>query len=73
MLAYLLFVGKEPFTGSRHQIIYQISNKKIEYPPELSDIKKSLLKKMLNKNPNERYEADDLLKEEYFNMEQNEG
>ena len=73
MLAYLLFVGKEPFTGSRHQIIYQISNKKIEYPPELSNIKKSLLKKMLNKNPNERYEADDLLKEEYFNMEQNEG
>ena len=73
MLAYLLFVGKQPFTGSRHQIIYQISNKKIVYPPELSNIKKSLLKKMLNKNPNERYEADDLLKEEYFQMEQNEG
>ena len=66
ILAYLLFVGKEPFKGSKHEIIYQISNKKIEYPPNLSDVKKDLLRKMLNKNPNERYEADDLLKEEYF-------
>ena len=66
ILAYLLFIGKEPFTGTKHEIIYQIANKKIEYPPTLSDVKKSLLKKMLNKNPNERYEADDLLKEEYF-------
>ena len=72
MVAYLLFVGEEPFKGSRHQIIYQISNKKIEYPSNLSAIKKDLLKKMLNKNPNERYEADDLLKEEYFHVE-NEG
>jgi calcium-dependent protein kinase len=66
ILAYLLFIGKEPFTGTKHEIIYQIANKKIEYPPTLSNVKKSLLKKMLNKNPNERYEADDLLKEEYF-------
>ena len=72
MVAYLLFVGEEPFKGSRHQIIYQISNKKIEYPSHLSAVKKDLLKKMLNKNPNERYEADDLLKEEYFHVE-NEG
>ena len=27
ILAYLLFVGKEPFTGNKHEIIYQISNK----------------------------------------------
>jgi calcium-dependent protein kinase len=66
ILAYLLFVGKEPFTGNKHEIIYQISNKKIEYPSTLSNVKKDLLRKMLNKNPNERYEADDLLKEEYF-------
>ena len=73
MLAYLLFVGEPPFKGSRHQIIYNISNDKIEYPSSLSEMKKDLLKKMLYKNPNERYEADDLLKEEYFHVESNEG
>ena len=72
ILAYLLFVGEPPFKGSKHQIIYQISNKKIEYPPELSDVKRDILKKMLYKNPNNRYEADDLLKEEYFQIETNE-
>ena len=73
ILAYLLFLGEPPFKGNKHQIIYQISNKKIEYPPELSEVKKDILKKMLYKNPNERYEADDLLKEEYFHVESNEG
>ena len=72
ILAYLLFVGEPPFKGNKHEIIYQISNKKIEYPPELSEIKKDILIKMLYKNPNERYEADDLLKEEYFQMDVNE-
>ena len=72
MIAYLLFVGEPPFKGNRHEIIYQISNKKIEYPPELDETKKDLLKKMLYKNPNERYDADELLKEEYFHVDQNE-
>ena len=72
ILAYLLFIGEPPFKGSKHQIIYQISNKKIEYPPELSDVKRDILKKMLYKNPNDRYEADDLLKEEYFQVDANE-
>ena len=69
MLAYLLFVGEPPFKGNRHQIIYNISNDKIEYPSHLSEMKKDLLKKMLYKNPNERYEADELLKEEYFHQD----
>ena len=72
ILAYLLFIGEPPFKGSKHQIIYQILNKKIEYPPELSDIKRDILKKMLYKNPNDRYEADDILKEEYFQIDANE-
>ena len=73
ILAYILFVGKPPFQGNKHQIIYQISNKKIEYPPELSEVKRDLLKKMLYRNPNDRFEADDLLKEEYFHVETNDG
>ena len=73
MLAYIFFVGEPPFKGSKHQVIYQISNNKIEYPPELSEMKRDLLKKMLCKNPNDRYEADDLLKEEYFHIDANEG
>ena len=72
MLAYLLFVGEEPFKGSRDQIIFQVTNNKITYPPQLSEVKKNLLKKMLNKNPNERYEAEDLLKDEYFSGESGE-
>ena len=73
MLAYIFFVGEPPFKGSKHQVIYQISNNKIEYPPELSEMKRDILKKMLCKNPNDRYEADDLLKEEYFHIDANEG
>ena len=69
MLAYLLFVGRPPFRGPKHKIIYQIANNNIEYPKELDEIKKSLLQKMLAKNPNERYDADSLLKEEYFHQE----
>ena len=69
MLAYLLFVGHPPFVGPRHKIIYQIANDEIKYPPDLEFSKKSLLQKMLAKNPNERYDADALLKEEYFHHE----
>ena len=69
VIAYMLFVGEPPFKGNKHEIIYQISNNKIEYPPNLSETKKSILKKMLCKNPNDRYEASDLLKEEYFQVE----
>ena len=69
MLAYLLFVGRPPFRGPKHKIIYQIANNNIEYPKELDEVKKSLLQKMLAKNPNERYDADSLLKEEYFHQE----
>jgi len=69
MLAYLLFVGAPPFKGPKHKIIYQIANNNIEYPPDLDPVKKSLLQKMLSKNPNERYDADTLLKEEYFHQE----
>ena len=66
MLAYLLFVGAPPFRGPKHKILYDIANEEIKYPPDLEDMKKSLLQKMLAKNPNERYDADALLKEEYF-------
>ena len=66
MLAYLLFIGAPPFHGPKHKIIYQIANENINYPPDLDNTKKALLLKMLAKNPNERYDADSLLKEDYF-------
>lgn len=69
MLAYLLFVGAPPFHGPKHKILYSIANENIEYPPDLEPNKKSLLQKMLAKNPNERYDADTLLKEEYFHQD----
>lgn len=72
MLAYLLFVGRPPFKGPKHKIIYQIANNDIEYPINLDEVKKSLLQKMLAKNPNDRYDADSLLKEEYFHQEMDE-
>ena len=65
MLAYLLFVGRPPFKGPKHKIIYQIANNDVEYPINLDEVKKSLLQKMLAKNPNDRYDADSSLKEEY--------
>ena len=66
MLAYLLFIGAPPFKGPKHKILYQIANENINYPPDLDNTKKALLLKMLAKNPNERYDADSLLKEDYF-------
>ena len=72
MLAYLLFVGTPPFKGPKHKIIYDIANNEIEYPPDLDPIKKNLLQKMLTRNPNERYDADMLLKEQYFQQDLNE-
>ena len=72
MLAYLLFVGRPPFKGPKHKIIYQIANNDVEYPINLDEVKKSLLQKMLAKNPNDRYDADSLLKEGYFHQEMDE-
>ena len=69
MLSYLLFVGAPPFRGPKHKILYQIANEEIKYPPDLDSYKKNLLQKMLAKNPNERYDADTLLKEEYFHQD----
>ena len=69
MLSYLLFVGAPPFRGPKHKILYQIANDEIKYPPDLDSYKKNLLQKMLAKNPNERYDADTLLKEEYFHQD----
>lgn len=72
IIAYLLFVGEPPFKGNKSEILYQISHKKISFPEGLNQYKKKLLQKMLAQNPNERYEAEELLKDEYFQVEPNE-
>ena len=57
IVCYLLFVGKAPFKGKPQEIIYQIGHKNITYPEKLNKIKKDFLKKMLNNDPNLRYDA----------------
>ena len=69
IVCYLLFVGKAPFKGKPQEIIYQIGHKNIFYPENLIKIKKDFLKKMLNNDPNLRYDANALLKDEYFEVE----
>ena len=69
IVCYLLFVGKVPFKGKPQEIIYQIGHKNIFYPEKLNKIKKDFLKKMLNNDPNLRYDANALLKDEYFEVE----
>ena len=69
IVCYLLFVGKAPFKGKPQEIIYQIGHKNIFYPENLLKIKKDFLKKMLNNDPNLRYDANALLKDEYFEVE----
>ena len=69
IVCYLLFVGKVPFKGKPQEIIYQIGHKNIFYPEKLIKIKKDFLKKMLNNDPNLRYDANALLKDEYFEVE----
>ena len=69
IVCYLLFVGKAPFKGKPQEIIYQIGHKNIFYPENLLKIKKDFLNKMLNNDPNLRYDANALLKDEYFEVE----
>ena len=69
IVCYLLFIGKPPFKGKPQEIIYQIGHKNVYYPEKLNKIKKDFLKKMLNNDPNLRYDANSLLKDEYFEVD----
>lgn len=69
IIAYLLFVGEPPFKGTKSEVLYKISHKTIQFPENLNKYKKALLKRMLAPNPNDRAEADELLKDEYFHVE----
>ena len=72
IICYILFVGKPPFTGKDHEIIFQITHNKITYPEGLNKIKLAFLQKMLSMNPNDRVEADVLLKDKYFQVGEDE-
>ena len=68
IICYLLFTGNPPFTGKDHDLLIQILHKKITYPEQLNDIKKNFLMRMLCVNPNDRSEALSLLKDDYFQV-----
>ncbi len=68
IICYLLFTGNTPFTGKDHDLLIQILHKKITYPEQLNDIKKNFLMRMLCVNPNDRSEALSLLKDDYFQV-----
>ena len=72
IICYILFVGKPPFTGKDHEIIFQITHNKITFPEGLNKIKLAFLQKMLSMNPNDRVEADVLLKDKYFQVGEDE-
>ena len=68
MIAYILLVGKPPFKGKEHEILYQIAHKTVKIPEGLSDTKRFFLEKMLSISPKDRLEASELLNDEYFTM-----
>ena len=72
IICYLLFTGTVPFKGKDHELLFQISHKKITYPEKLNEVKKNFLQKMLCLNPNDRSEAIALLKDDYFEVNEEE-
>ena len=68
IICYLLFTGNPPFQGKDHDLLFQILHKKITFPEQLNDIKKNFLMRMLCINPNDRSEALSLLKDDYFQV-----
>ncbi len=72
IICYLLFTGTVPFKGKDHELLFQISHRKITYPEKLNDVKKSFLQRMLCLNPNDRSEAIALLKDDYFEVNEEE-
>ena len=68
MIAYILLVGKPPFKGKEHEILYQIAHKTVKIPEGLSITKRFFLEKMLSISPKDRLEASELLNDEYFTM-----
>ena len=68
MIAYILLIGKPPFKGKEHEILYQIAHKTVKIPEGLSNTKRFFLEKMLSISPKDRLEASELLNDEYFTM-----
>lgn len=73
IIMYILFCGYPPFNGSTDEKIMQrIQNENFQFPPEEWDIvsneAKELISLMLEKNPEERPSAAELLKHPWFNL-----
>ena len=66
VLSYILLIGYPPFKGKEHEILYNISHKKIHFPEYLNETKKNFLEEMLGLDPNDRLDASQLLKDQYF-------
>ena len=55
VVLYLLFVGRNPFTGRQDADVFnKIKNNKTVFPPEMPELLKNLLSQMLNKNADGR-------------------
>jgi calcium-dependent protein kinase len=72
VVAYILLSGKPPFSGTTKQEIFmQLSSQSISYTDNSAWLKvsreaKSLVKKMLTRDPRIRPSAEDLLAHEFF-------
>ena len=60
VVIYDMMLGKPPFTGNSHKaILDKIMKNKLKIPYYFSMDLKDLLNKLLNKNPDKRYQVDD--------------
>lgn len=72
ILAYILFSGQPPFSGkSKQDIFIQLTSHPISYTDNSAWLKvsreaKSLVKKMLTRDPRIRPSAEELLAHEFF-------
>ena len=68
VIMYEMLVGKVPYSAITHiELLNKIENKELVIPDFLSFDCKDLLKKLLNKNPDERITWDDFFSHKWFN------
>jgi polo-like kinase 4 len=64
-----MICGKTPFYNiSRKETMNKIVNVNYEYPPEITSKSKSFIDRILKKNPNDRIDIDQVLKDRFLSQ-----
>ena len=64
-----MICGKTPFYNiSRKETMKRIVDVNYEYPPEVSGKAKAFIDKILKKNPSDRFDIDEVLRDKFLQL-----